>query len=145
MLEQTEQLFADMVPMLKHLKKATYAKNMEEFRSKFDPFFQEMTRQVQDAPDPAQAARDLGGLFVEKVWNAHQKHGRVNGRTQSDLDFFMIYYVFPAILCTEHEQAKAVADGICAAWPGRFKGSNISYASYEEIYNGFRTKILGFI
>ena len=29
---------------------------------------------------------------------------------QTDLNFFMIYYVFPAILLTEHDDAKLIAD-----------------------------------
>ena len=29
---------------------------------------------------------------------------------QTDLNFFMIYYVFPAILLTEHDDAKLIAE-----------------------------------
>ena len=35
------------------------------------------------------------------------KKGKIwTGAIQTDLNFFMIYYVFPAILLTEHDDAK---------------------------------------
>ena len=101
MLEQMELMFSDMTQMLKRLKKDTYEANMKTFREKYGHYFQEMVQYVQSEPDQEKAARELGEMFAEKVWNAHQKRGKMGGRTQSDLDFFMIYYVFPAILLTE--------------------------------------------
>lgn len=143
MLEQMEGMFSDVSQMLKRLKKDTYESNMKEFREKHGHYFQEMVRYVQSEPDQEKAAREVGELFAEKVWNAHQKHGKIGGRTRSDLDFFMIYYIFPAILLTDSPCGKITADELCAAWKRKFKGSNISYTTYEELYNGFRTKILG--
>ena len=40
---------------------------------------------------------------VEKKFAS--KKGKIDSRTQVDLNFFMIYYVFPTILGTEHEYA----------------------------------------
>lgn len=143
MLEQMEQMFSGMIQMLKHLKKDTYEKNMQEFGEKYGHYFQEMVQYVEAGPDQERAARELGDQFTEKVWNAYQKRGKIGGRTQTDLDFFMIYYVFPSVLLTNSPCGKITADELCAAWRRRFKGSNISYTTYEELYNGFRTKILG--
>ena len=62
---------------------------------------------------------------------------------QTDLNFFMIYYVFPTILGTEHEYAKLIADSICSAWGKRFKESQIQYTDYDTLYGSFREKIFG--
>ena len=71
------------------------------------------------------------------------KKGKIDSRTQVDLNFFMIYYVFPTILGTEHEYAKLIADSICSAWGKRFKESQIQYTDYDTLYGSFREKIFG--
>ena len=62
---------------------------------------------------------------------------------QADINFFMIYYVFPAILKTGHEDSRLVADSICAEWKGRFKNSEIGYTDYDTLHDSFREKIFG--
>lgn len=65
------------------------------------------------------------------------------GTVQTDLNFFMIYYVFPAILKRNHEHAKLLADTLCDTWGSRFKNSKISYTDYGTLYNAFREKVFG--
>ena len=60
-----------------------------------------------------------------------------------DLNFFMIYYVFPAILKRNHEYAKLLADTLCETWGSSFKNSKIGYTDYETLYKAFREKIFG--
>ena len=62
---------------------------------------------------------------------------------QTDLNFFMIYYVFPAILLTEHDDAKLIADYLCSRWGEKFKNSKIQYTDYDSLYVSFREKIFG--
>ena len=62
---------------------------------------------------------------------------------QTDLNFFMIYYVFPAILLTEHDDAKLIADHLCSRWGEKFKNSKIQYTDYDSLYVSFREKIFG--
>ena len=82
----------------------------------------------------------LGRLCKKKFAS---KKGKIDSRTQVDLNFFMIYYVFPTILGTEHEYAKLIADSICSAWGKRFKESQIQYTDYDTLYGSFREKIFG--
>ena len=55
----------------------------------------------------------------------------------------MIYFVFPAILLTEHESANDIADAICKKWGETFKDSKIGYTTYDKLYESFRNQIFG--
>lgn len=72
----------------------------------------------------------------------HEK-GKIDSAVQTDLNFFMIYYVFPAILLTEHDDAKLIADHLCSRWGEKFKNSKIQYTDYDSLYVSFREKIFG--
>lgn len=143
MLEGVEKIFDNMEQMMKKLKKASYEKNMDAFRQEHGHFFSEMTDYVETAEDKEKAAGEVALSFVEKTRKRYEKKGRMPGRTQADLNFFMIYYTFPAILMTESEYGKTVADAICRKWGEDFKDSKIGYTDYDSIYKGFREKIFG--
>jgi hypothetical protein len=143
MLEHVEVMFDGMSDMMKKLKKASYEKNMKEFREKNDHFLIEMVSYVEHDGNHEKAADDIAESFVQQVKNAFSVGGRMKSRMQADLNFFMIYYVFPALLLTDHEYADLVAKKICALWGSTFRDSKIGYADYNRIYSGFREKIFG--
>ena len=58
-------------------------------------------------------------------------------------NFFMIYYVFPAILLSDDECAPCLCDGIRDSWNARFANTNINYTTYNKLYSSFRNKIFG--
>lgn len=138
-------MFDDMGSMLKKLKKDSYEVNMKTFRQTHGHYFQEMIDFVGQSGEKEQAAETIGNEFARKVMEKFQssKNGKIKSYVQTDLNFFMIYYVFPAILMTGHESAKTIADGICIAWGQRFKESKIQYTDYDTLYNAFREKIFG--
>ena len=145
MLENIATMFDDMKNMMKHLKKKNYEKNMDKFLQEYGSYLKEMTDYVSDAEDRETAAKDVAVCFVNKVEEkfASGRKNKVPQYIQADLNFFMIYYVFPAILKTEHEQCKIIADAICSEWGTRFKDSKIGYTDYDTLYNSFREKIFG--
>ena len=130
MLDHVEKIFADMKPMMKKLKKASYKVNMEAFIENHGHYFREMTEYTD---------------FTDKVYDAYvsPKKGKIDSAIQTDLNFFMIYYVFPAILLTEHDDAKLIADHLCSRWGEKFKNSKIQYTDYDSLYVSFREKIFG--
>ena len=93
--------------------------------------------------DKEQAAQDVAEAFVAAVKSYAEVKGKIGGRKQADMNFFMIYYVFPAILLTEHENADDIAKTICKKWGKTFKDSNIGYTTYEKLNKSFRNKIFG--
>lgn len=143
MLQGIEQIFADKDEMLKHLKKKNFEKNSEEFLRKFGHYFMEMSEYVTSAENKDAAAKEIGqciaGAVKEKYTN---KRGKIDSRTQIDLNFFMIYYVFPTILSTG-ENGKVIADGVRDVWSSSFKDADIQYTDYNSLYNSFREKIFG--
>lgn len=143
MLNQVETLFDGMSYMMKKLKKASYERNMAVFREKNGHFFQEMVQYVEDKEDKEAAAEEIAAVFTDAVQNCFAVKGRIKPYMQADLNFFMIYYVFPAILLTESEHKNLIADTLCALWGEKFADSKISYAGYDQIYAGFRERILG--
>lgn len=143
MLEGVEKIFDEMEQMMKKLKKPSYEKNMNMFREKYGHYFLEMTDYVGNVEDKEQAAKEIALDFVGKTQQRYAKKGKINGRTQADLNFFMIYYTFPAILLTGSEYGDVIASSICKEWGARFKDSKIGYTDYDTIYKGFREKILG--
>ena len=67
----------------------------------------------------------------------------IKGRMQADINLFMIYYVFPAILLTGDEEADRLCTGMKEAWNARFSDTNISYTTYDKLYDSFNEKIFG--
>lgn len=143
MLEQVASMFDNMELMLKKLKKKTYEPRMNEFRENYGHFINEMTDYIEQQEDKTAATEKMAETFVTAVKERFTVKGKIGGRKQADMNFFMIYYVFPAILLTEHEEADALASAICSCWSKTFKDSKIGYTSYEILYNSFRNKIFG--
>lgn len=143
MLDQVATIFENKEEMLKKLKKKSYETYMKDFREKHGHFFREMTDAMREAEDKDKMAEEIADIFIGAVKETFETKGKIKGRLQADLNFFMIYYVFPAILMTENEYAKQIADVLCEKWGKTFKDSKIGYTTYDELYKGFQDKILG--
>ena len=143
MLEHVEVLFEDKSAMMRKLKKTNYEENMTKFRETYKGYLEEMLGAVSTAEDADEAAKVVGTVFADRVFDAFAVKGKVKGAEHADLNLFMIYYVFPAILLTEDPNATTLCDGLKTAWNGRFKNTNISYTDYETLSNSFRNKIFG--
>ena len=144
MLNGIETIFDNTTQMLRHLKKKSFEKNTQDFIDSYGHYFREMTEYVDSISDKKRAAEEIADTLINRVEKKFaSKKGKIDSRTQVDLNFFMIYYVFPTILGTEHEYAKLIADSICSAWGKRFKESQIQYTDYDTLYGSFREKIFG--
>ena len=143
MLDHVDTMFDGMTAMMKKLKRPAYKKNMELFCENHGHFFCEMVEYVEQENGKEEATEQIAEVFIKKVQGKFSKNGKIKGRTQADLNFFMIYYVFPAILMTKSEYADMIAKSICEKWGITFKGSSIGYADYDKIYDSFRDKIFG--
>ena len=142
MLQQVEAMFADMAPMLKGLKKQSYEANMKVFREKNSEFFFQMMDQLKTEKKEV-VAKHISNSFVAAVQQIFEKRGKIKGKVQMDLNFFMIYYVFPSILMTQSDDAKLMADTLCETWSNSFKGAKIGYTDYDTLYESFKEKIFG--
>lgn len=84
--------------------------------------------------------KNIETMFENMTYMIRRK---IPSHVQADVNFFMIYYVFPALLKTEHEWCRLIADSICVEWKKRFKRSAIGYTDYDSIYKSFREKAFG--
>lgn len=143
MLQGIETIFENKDEMLKHLKKKSFEKNTKEFLARHGHFFDEMEAYVTQAEDKDKAAEEIGQCIVDAVQkNFSNRRGKIDGRTQIDLNFFMIYYVFTSILRLG-ENGRIIADGVRNVWSRNFKDGDIQYTDYDSLYNSFREKIFG--
>ena len=142
MLDHVEKIFADMKPMMKKLKKASYKVNMEAFIENHGHYFREMTEYTENASDKETAAKELAVDFTDKVYDAYvsPKKGKIDSAIQTDLNFFMISIVKAV---TNYTDAKLIADHLCSRWGEKFKNSKIQYTDYDSLYVSFREKIFG--
>ena len=144
MLNGIENIFDNKNIMLKHLKKKSFEENTEAFKANYGHLFDEMFEYVGETEDKKAAAEEIANVFINAVGKKFAgKNGKVSGRDQVDLNFFMIYYVFPTILSYESDENKTIADAICNKWGDSFKDSKIQYTDYDSLYGSFRHKIFG--
>lgn len=142
MLYQIETMFDDMEKKTRKLKKQKYEEIMETFMADNEAYFLEMETYLAKE-NPEAAAKEISETIIDAVKSRYEVKGKIKGTVQTDLNFFMIYYVFPAILKRGHEQAKLLADTLCETWGNSFKDSKIGYTDYDTLYNSFREKIFG--
>lgn len=157
-------MFDNMEGMLNRIKKKVYEERMDSFRKKNAQLLSEMIDFVEQAENQDQAenenqaevenqdqvekgneaAAQMAKAFADAVEARFAKRGKISGRSQMDINLFMIYFVFPAILLTESDCAVSLADAIRDEWRGRFRDSaQLDYTTYEEISGTFKEKFLG--
>ena len=137
-------MFDDMEAMLYRIKKKVYKERMEIFCEKNADTLGEMTGFVEQAENKKEAAAQMAAALGDAVENRFAKRGKISGRSQMDINVFMIYYVFPAILLTKSECAELLADAVRDEWRGRFRDSEqISYTTFEELCGNFQEKLFG--
>lgn len=146
MLTQIGSMFDDYEKKLVFSsgKRAAYDKFLTEFREENVHFLREMTGLVEKSDEKERTADEIAKTLVDAVRTKYQKWGRISGRRKADLSFYMIYYVFPSILLTEHPDAAMLCDHIRDTWNAELK-ERVTYTTYEEIRSSFHEKILGLI
>lgn len=145
MLNNISSMFDNMKDMLKRLKKKTFEENTKKFWHANMNYFFEMTDYVAAAEDKDAAAKEIGKILADAVEEkfATGPKKKITSAMQADINFFMIYYVFPSLLRTQHDDCRFIAESICAEWKTRFKNSEIGYTDYDSLYNSFKEKIFG--
>ncbi len=135
-------LFRDRDMYLRKLKQTTYEENYEIFRDRYGSL---ITDAVNAAPDDADEGRsameETATDLAENILNEYGKKNKISPNTLLDLNFIMIYYIFPYLL-KSGEKGERFASVLKDKWNETLH-CNISYAPYEEIYAGFKKKLLG--
>jgi len=143
MFDNLAEMFANRNAMMGvRVKKVAYKQNMYNFRVEYGADFQEMVDTVNASENKEETAMSLGKTFSEKTFELFEKKGKVKSTTKAELNMFMIFFVFPAILLTQSEAAVLTCDKLRDEWNAKF-GEKINYTDYDTLYDGFRDKIFG--
>ena len=134
-----------------------YREGMKNFKKKYyENFFLEYRKSVSDVNDEIMKMyasdnkeEEMKSAAENLVKYARDKYDSViffkKSTTAVDMQCMMVFYVLPSLLKNQpQEDSKTFTDLICEKWRGSFPGETIAAATYDEIYNGFRTTILGF-
>ena len=128
-----EKIFEDHAYLSKVHSKGEYEAHTMKFKSdRYD-----LLASLVNADDVSAECQQ----FCEDVFLKFKKLGRIRGAEQMNLNYFMIYYVFPTIL-SEEEKGEEICNTLRDTWNSRFK-CNISYTDYETLFEGFQTRIFG--
>lgn len=148
LLDNIAEIFDESQIKMGKLKKHIYEERMAEFRTKHGHYIDEMLDYIKKAADKKATAEELADILTQAVFESRSKKSffggrKIEGNVQAELNIFMIYYVFPAILLTEDEDAVLLCDSIKATWGSKFKNSKIDYADYQTMYDNFNEKLMG--
>ena len=146
MLEQMPTLFDQYEKKLvfSSHKRKTYEAYFETFCKEQGRLLSDMIDLMTAREDKEAAADEIAMCMVDAVREKYSKWGRVSVKRRTDLGFYLIYYVFPALLLKEEPEGKILADHIRDTWNREMK-EKISYADYETIRASFQDKLLGLI
>ena len=127
------KIFEDLSRLSKVHSKKDYEAAMDNFKAERFSLLQDLV----EATDYSKASLS----FCEDVKEAYKKFGKVRGGDLMNLNYFMIYYIFPAILMNK-ENGQEICDTLRDTWNDFFKAS-ISYTDYETLMGGFQTRFFG--
>lgn len=134
MNRHVKDIFSDCNYFLKKFDDESYKYNMELFRKKWNEIFVDTVLARNYEADSTS--------FVQQVKSIYARFGKISKSRKQELGLFMIYYVFPAILLTEQEDASKLCDALVAIWNAEME-TNITYEGYNEISSSFNDKLLG--
>ncbi|MBR4707237.1 MAG: hypothetical protein IKP29_04195 [Pseudobutyrivibrio sp.] len=128
------KIFEDVAPLSKISSKKEYEQKMNMFLS--DRY--ELLGDLVAASDVAASSKE----FCQGVTDEFKRFGKVRMGDLMNLNYFLIYYIFPAILKNEGENGASICDTLRDTWNSHFN-SKINYTDYNTLMEGFQTKIFG--
>ena len=131
---KVDKIFEDCACLGKVHSKEQYKVNSDKFK---EERYSELETLVK-AQDVEAECRQ----FCEDVFMTFKKFGKVRGTDRMNLNYFMIFYVFPTILSEEGDKAAEICETLKNTWNSRFK-ANIAYTDYNTLLDGFEAKIFG--
>ena len=144
MFDSTDIMFDKYQRKMGKVKKRDYEIYSEEFMTENRACLEEMLQYVNAREDRQLAAKEVATVLFDNVTRQLGKFGKLRRNTVIDLSIYMIYYLFPSILKLENESSTLLCDAIRDEWRIRSKNENYNYASYDEVYKGFKEKLFGF-
>ncbi len=140
-----DTLFEDMKESLKQFRKKSYPDIFQNLKNRYANVFNSIEMIYNDDEKDSELwLHKLAERFVSRAkelieapkWKFQRESKKV------DCVLFVVSYVFPLILSYEGNMSEIFAKTLRDHWNEAF-GTQIECGSYEQIYGGFRTGILG--
>ncbi len=137
------KLLFDNEDGLKNFKRDKYEEAFRSYYGVYLPLFDEIEKQYQGAEDKHSFVEELADYFVSY---ANDRQSGLKKKIEKenfliDRNSMMAVYVFPAILEYRGESSEPLANAIVAKWNAVFTKYTLKMGKYEDIKNGFRTKL----
>ena len=139
-----DTLFEDMRDSLKNFSKKNYPNVFESMMKKYGNILlciEEIYNYEEDKNAWVnKMAERLVGYAEEMIGSQKWKFQRENMKI--DCNMFVVSYVLPLILEYKGKMSEPFAEAVKDHWNEAF-GTQMECGSYERIYSGFKTSILG--
>ncbi len=142
-MKDLAELFDEREGYLRKLKKESYEINTQRFDTDYGPALRALLESAGASGDTAGSYVSEALDFSRKIYDKYEKKGKINSILLMDLNFMMVYYVFPYLLKNKDKGGEEFAAVLKDKW-NETMGSNISYTTYEDLYSGFKKKLFGF-
>lgn len=133
-------IFDDYENKLKRIKKKIYIAYMESFCANNADLFNALIDSFENNTNSEE--KSVTDEFANQVFDAFSKKGKVKGTVKTELNMFMIIYVFPAFLLTKRESVTDFCDALRNSWNSKFN-EKIGYTDYDTMLGGFNDKLFG--
>lgn len=143
MIDNIESMFGDVRILMNRLKKKEYIVRMESFQKENEEVISKIVGYVGESEDVNAASKEVAVELCDKVFEKFAKKGKIKSTEQIDINLFMIYYVFPAILLTQDANATTICDTIRDEWRIKFNNPEFGYMNYDQVCGSFNTKLFG--
>ncbi|MCR4908288.1 MAG: hypothetical protein K5985_05600 [Lachnospiraceae bacterium] len=131
---------------LKRFSKKFYEEDFLEYRRKESKVYDIIQKEVYGAEDVEQAMHQAGEIIAATA-KKHIDSANFFSRSsvKADMHFIMAIYVFPGIYAMKTDSDEDLVDAVLDEWRKVFPTSELKAARFDDIYGGFKTRILGFV
>lgn len=144
MFDGTTKMFEGFRAKIIISRKKEYENRFNDFLESNRECLEEMFDYVKGREDKEVAAKEVANNIAENLVSEYGKKGKIPKLIRPDLTLYFIYFVFPAILKLNKADSVLLADAIRDEWRERTDNPDLSYATYDDLYPGFKEKIFGF-
>ena len=136
-------MLLDNLLLMKQFNKDSYKTAFADYYEKYEPLFSEINAEYEAASDKEDYVEDLAVAFIDRAKEI--ENSLVKKR---DKDSFIVehnsvltVYVLPALVRSEKEPMRELANAIVSKWNEAFDRYRVSIGTFEEIDGGFKRKL----
>jgi len=124
----------------KRLQKKSYLDDIENFRIRYQPLFQELAKVLEETPDTREMLAEIlptyGLTLLEQIPSKRKREIACVGYNLN-----MVAYILPLLGEMQTAYAHAFCEEIVAGWNGKIPDAKITVTTVSEIEDGFKKNL----